>query len=311
MNQLLVSVVIPVFNGADFLPTALDHVFNQTYQRLQVIIVDDGSTDRTPEVLARYATQIEVQRQPNRGVGHARNTGIAASRGDYVAFLDQDDWWHRDKISRQVACFEQDGGVGLVHTGVDYFDQRSRAITKPLNPVARPELLQGDCFRRLLEENHVRNSSVMVRRRLLAEVGACDQAISGNTVQDYDLWLRLARVSRFAYLPESLTVIRLHQQQGTWDRRQMLGEEARLLERLRAREPSLTQGLRRRMAGLYDSLGVAHLDAGEARAARRAFRRSLSEQFTPRGAMLYLSTLLPASLRETLRQNRRQLGDAL
>ncbi|MGD9644487.1 MAG: glycosyltransferase family 2 protein [Pirellulales bacterium] len=311
MSRPLVSVVVPVFNGADFLPAALDHVLGQTHRPLQVIVVDDGSTDGTADVLERYGEQIEVLRQNNRGVGHARNAGIAAARGDYVAFLDQDDWWVPAKLARQVECFEQDAGVGLVHTGVEYFAEATHEFTSPLNPLARPELLQGNCFRRLLEENHVRNSSVMVRRRLLAEAGACDQAISGNTVQDYDLWLRLARISRFVYIPEPLTVIRLHPHQGTWDRRQMLGEEARLLERLRDQEPSLAPDMRRRMAGLYDSLGVAHLDAGEARLARSAFARSLGERFTPRGALLYLATLLPSQVRESLRQGQRSAGVAL
>ena len=308
MNAALVSVVIPVFNGAAFVPTAIDHVLAQTYRPLQIVVVDDGSTDNTSEVLTRYGDQIELVRQKNRGVGHARNTGIAASQGEYVAFLDQDDWWRPDKIARQVTSFECDPALGLVHTGVAYFDQRSQDYTRPLNPLARPELLQGECFRQLLAENHIRNSSVMVRRGLLTQVGVCDQAISGNTVQDYDLWLRLSRVSRFAYLPEQLTVIRLHEQQGTWDRRQMLSEEAHLLERVRYREPSISRELRGRMSSVYDALGVAHLDAGEAHAARRAFARSLGERFTARGAALYLATWLPNSAREMLRQTRRVAG---
>ena len=311
MNATLVSVVIPVFNGAAFVPTAIDHVLAQTYRPLQIVVVDDGSTDNTGQVLTRYCEQIEIVQQKNRGVGHARNTGIATSRGEYVAFLDQDDWWQPNKIAQQMACFERDPVIGLVHTGVAYFDERSQEYTRPLNPLARPELLQGECFRQLLAENHIRNSSVMVRRDLLTQVGACDQAISGNTVQDYDLWLRLARASRFAYLPEQLTVIRLHERQGTWDRRQMLGEEARLLERVRDQEPNLAGDLRARMAGVYDALGVAHLDACEARAARRAFARSLTERFTARGALLYLATWLPTGAREMLRQTRRVAGTAL
>lgn len=302
------SVVIPVFNGAALVPMAIDHVLAQTYRPLQIVVVDDGSTDDTAEVLMRYGDQIQLVRQKNRGVGHARNTGIAAARGQYVAFLDQDDWWQAEKIARQVASFASDPALGLVHTGVAYFDESSQNYTQPLNPLALPELLQGECFRQLLAENHIRNSSVMVRRDLLAKIGACDQAISGNTVQDYDLWLRLARVSHFAYLPDHLTVIRLHERQGTWDRRQMLGEEARLLERVRYQEPGISRELRGRMSSLYDALGVAHLDAGEARAARRAFARSLGERFTARGALLYFATWLPTGARERLRQTRRAAG---
>jgi glycosyltransferase involved in cell wall biosynthesis len=311
MNTALVSVIIPVFNGAAFVATAIDHVLTQTHRPLQIIVVNDGSIDNTDEVLSRYGDQIEVLQQKNRGVGHARNTGIAAAQGEYVAFLDQDDWWRPNKLALQVSCFERDPAVGLVHTGVAYFDERAQDYTRPLNPLARPELLQGECFRQLLAENHIRNSSVMVRRDLLAQIGACDQAISGNTVQDYDLWLRLARASRFAYLPEQLTVIRLHEQQGTWDRRQMLGEEARLLERVRHQQPSIARELRGRMSSVYDALGVAHLDAGETRAARRAFARSLGERLTARGALLYLATWLPTGTRDMLRQTRRTAGAVL
>lgn len=103
----LVSVIIPTFNYARFLPHAIDSVLAQTYQRKECIVVDDGSTDSTPEVLWHYETRIKVVTQPNRGLSAARNAGMAAARGDYLSFLDADDWSEPDKLAVQVAYLDE------------------------------------------------------------------------------------------------------------------------------------------------------------------------------------------------------------
>src|SRR3954470_1810603 len=117
-----VSVIIPTYNYARYLPQAIDSALGQTHAPLEVIVVDDGSTDDTPRVLEAYASRIRVIRQANQGAGAARNAGIAAARGEYVAFLDSDDLWRRDKLELQLARFREEPDLGLVHAGVETVD---------------------------------------------------------------------------------------------------------------------------------------------------------------------------------------------
>jgi glycosyltransferase involved in cell wall biosynthesis len=220
-------------------------------------------------------------RQANAGVGQARNAGIRASSGEFIAFLDQDDWWLPEKARKQVDVLLADRDVGLVHAPVVYYDNQARAPVAPLNPNARPELLTGQCFERLLLCNGIRNSSVMVRRSVLDRVGCCNPEIAGNTVQDYDLWLRIARVTRLAYVPEVLSYFRLHPGQGMKNHRQMLTEELRLIRRTLS-EAGLERSpaMRSRVATILHELGVEHQDARDKRQARRAFAASLRARWS-------------------------------
>src|SRR5262249_28581447 len=161
---------------------------------IELILVDDGSRDGSSELIASYGSRVVAIRQQNGGVGAARNAGILRARGDFVAFLDQDDWWTAGKVEKQVQLFLADDRVGLVHTGVSHYDDVTGTKVGPLTPNARPEELVGSCYDQLLLGNCIYNSSVMVRKSVLDRVGGLDPEIGGNTCQDYDLWLRCAQV---------------------------------------------------------------------------------------------------------------------
>lgn len=290
----LVSVVIPVYNGEAFVAQAIESVLAQTWPNVELIVINDGSTDRSAEVIARYGDRLVLVEQANQGVAAARNAGMSRARGQFIALLDQDDWWRPEKLARQVPLMLSNPRVGLVHTAVDHYDQTRQQWAEPLNPQARPELLVGRCFRQLLLENQIYNSTVLLRAEALRQVGLCDLSIQGNTVQDYDLWLRIAQDWELAYVPEPLVVFRIHRHQGTWDRSFMLSEEARLLERVLAQQ-QLTEEpeLRRRMARLYDQLGTVQLEAGDRSSARESFRRSLQWAPTARVRLLWMVCWLP------------------
>jgi glycosyltransferase involved in cell wall biosynthesis len=106
MKPSLISCIVPVFNGEKYLGEALDSILKQTYRPLEIIVADDGSTDGTTAVTARYGKQIRYLRQDNAGASTARNFGLNAARGEFVAFLDADDLWHLEKLERQMARFE-------------------------------------------------------------------------------------------------------------------------------------------------------------------------------------------------------------
>jgi glycosyltransferase involved in cell wall biosynthesis len=161
MKERSCSVVIPVYNGARFLDAALASVFAQTYRPIEVIVVDDGSTDTTPAVVARWP-QVRSVRQENAGVAAARNTGLALAGGDFVALLDADDVWEPDKLARQIAHLD-------AHPGLGYVCSRYRNFLEPGH--ARPDWLSA---KQLAEEHIGSLSSFLARKEALARVGPFD-----------------------------------------------------------------------------------------------------------------------------------------
>lgn len=308
MNAPLVSVVMPVLNGQKYLRQSLDSVLTQTYHPIEIVVVNDGSTDETAAILASYGDRVTVIEQDHQGVAIARNAAMRNAAGKYLAFLDHDDWWRPEKIEKQVAQFEANPRVGLVHTGVDHFDDATGAWVGPLNPLSRPERLSGECYEELLLDNAIYNSSAMIRAAVLEKSGLCDISITGNTIQDYDLWLRIARWSELAYVPEPLLAYRLHGGQGLWHRPRMLAAEARLLERILAESDLQNRcAMRRRMAVLYESLGTAHFDAGDHAEARRAYWRSLRWWLTSRSAVRLAAVMLPSGVLRAIESVRRNM----
>ena len=188
MNQPLVTVVIPNYNCARFLPAALDTVLAQTYPNVEVIVVDDGSKDDSIEVLKPYEPRIRVIRQKNQGVSAARNQGIEASRGELVAFLDADDEWHPEKLEKQVALFLARPSVGLVHCAIEYIDESGKSLG--INTTGR----RGSVLREiaLLQGTVVLagGSTAIVRRECFDKAGLFDRELS--TAADWDMWRRVA-----------------------------------------------------------------------------------------------------------------------
>jgi glycosyltransferase involved in cell wall biosynthesis len=304
MSGPLVSVVMPVHNGQAFLAQAVESVLAQTYQPIELIAVDDGSTDSSRDILASFGSQIRVVRQANAGVSAARNQGIAHANGDYIAFLDQDDWWLPEKVARQVQWFEADDHVGLVHTAFCHSIDPSLAGTTPTECFAGQELLVGDCYATLLDEgNAIVSSSAMVRRVALEQSGVFDTSMGRNTCQDYELWLRIAKTWRLAYVAAASTMVRSHSTQGHRDRRAMLRDEIMVLLRQKPQAAwCATAGGRRRLADLHDSLATAHFDAAKAWRARRHFASALRIEPSRRRAGRFGASCLPYPILSVVRR---------
>jgi glycosyltransferase involved in cell wall biosynthesis len=197
------SVVIPVWNGEKYLAEAVNSVLAQSRTDLEVIIVDDGSTDGTPAVIAQFGQIVRSLRQPNQGVSAARNAGIAAARGKYVAFLDADDVWLPNKLERQLRLFEDNPRLGTVGCGYRVTDKR-------LNPLS--EYIPSHCSLTnllLVESNggHF-SSSFVVPRHVLDDVGGFDPRLS--TSADWDFVTRVALRYELAFVPEVQMLYRLH-----------------------------------------------------------------------------------------------------
>jgi glycosyltransferase involved in cell wall biosynthesis len=190
-----ISVILPVWNRAREVGNAIDSALAQTMPPLEVIVIDDGSTDATPEVLARYGERIIVIRQSNQGVAAARNSGIAIARGELLAFLDSDDVWLPRKLELQAALFDADPALGLVHCGVDFegmgvaVDGMEGAVSEEMLRLARRVIVS-------------QSSSVMVPRRVAAEMGGFDARMRAS--EDWDFCYRVAVRYRVGFVPEVL-----------------------------------------------------------------------------------------------------------
>jgi glycosyltransferase involved in cell wall biosynthesis len=195
-DRPLVSVVLPAYNAAGTLGAALDGALAQTYHPLEILVVDDGSTDGTPEVIRRFGGAIRAFRQANGGVSTARNRAIREAKGDLIAFLDADDEWLPAKTEKQVAYLNEHPDIALLYAGIIHLDRDGREAPH------RPHGGGEDTYAHLFQANRIPTSSVMVRRAALDRSGLFEPAL--RVTQDYDLWLRIAADHRYAGLQERL-----------------------------------------------------------------------------------------------------------
>jgi len=200
VEKPLVSVVIPTFNRSWCLEEAVNSVLSQTYERYELIVVDDGSTDDTEKRLSQYE-KLTVITQQNRGVSAARNRGIASSKGDLIAFLDSDDLWLPEKLSTQVDYFMRHSEAEICQTQETWIRDRKR-----MNPGRRHHKTSGMFFERSLALCLVSPSAVMLRKRLLDKVGMFDETLPA--CEDYDLWLRINATIPIFLIDESLVIKR-------------------------------------------------------------------------------------------------------
>jgi glycosyltransferase involved in cell wall biosynthesis len=199
---MLVSVIIPAFNAERFIGETIASALSQTYQAIEIIVIDDGSTDDTATLVRRLQSQdsrLFLYQQENRGAADARNSGIARAVGQLIAFLDADDLWHPTKIAKQVSVFQRDPDVGLVYTWCRMID--TEGIIDGVTGAAHT--VKGHVFNRLLVENFVANGSVaMVRRNCLPSPPPFDPELRGN--EDSHFYLRVAARHKIDYVPEYL-----------------------------------------------------------------------------------------------------------
>lgn len=255
-----VSVIVTTYNQAAYIGEALSSVFAQSYRAAEVIVVDDGSTDATPEAVAPFLDRIRYVRQENQGVAASRNAGIRLAQGELLAFLDGDDIWEPDKLAAQVEAAVAHPTAGLlivngamfgdpITPGALLFWERIRHLMGDAGPVVTRR-----CYNELLEGNLISTTSqVMIPRRVLDDVGLSDTAFEVSS--DYDLYIRIAarydvtfidrQLMRWRYLPTSVSGPRqfrsfrwAEEDVAVWRKHLTLvpaGRRAQLARRIRAR----------------------------------------------------------------------------
>ncbi|MCD6429763.1 MAG: glycosyltransferase family 2 protein [Deltaproteobacteria bacterium] len=201
MTQALVSVIIPTFNRFQSLTRAVASVLVQSWPNLEIIVVDDGSTDNSADLMReQFGSRIRLLRlSRNRGVSYARNRGIELSRGSFIAFLDSDDLWEPEKVERQLAFMRADSETLISQTDEIWIRNGKR-----VNPCKHHQKPSGSIFSECLPLCVVSPSAVMMRRRFFAEIGLFDESLPA--CEDYDLWLRTACRYPIPLLTEKLVV---------------------------------------------------------------------------------------------------------
>ena len=194
-----ISVVIPVYNRELTVKRAIDSVLAQELHPDEIIVVDDGSTDPTPEILKSYDHKIQIVRQENKGVSAARNRGVETASGKWIAFLDSDDEWTPDKLQKQLACYRLHPNMRILQTEERWIRNNMR-----VNPGKKYSKKSGNIFKNCLKTCIVGPSTVMCERSLLMEMGGFDEKLP--VCEDYDLWIRIAAKYAIPLLPEALTI---------------------------------------------------------------------------------------------------------
>jgi glycosyltransferase involved in cell wall biosynthesis len=205
-TTLPISVVIPTYNYGRFVGEAIDSALGQTMPPLEVVVVDDGSTDDTRERLAKYGDRIKYVHQANRGLSGARNTGIRKARGEWIALLDSDDLWHPQKLEHLAVALAVQPDLQAIATDTVVFSDTIPALP-PV--VATPDKLRTITLRDLIYGVHFSGGSgAMIRRACFDKIGLFDETL--RAVEDLDMWIRIASEFKMARLLEPLTVVRVH-----------------------------------------------------------------------------------------------------
>lgn len=197
-----VSVIIPVYNQADFAEEALRSALTQEYRDREIIVVDDGSTDETPEILKRFQNKIKVIRQENRGLSAARNAGIRVAKGKYIGLLDADDIWSPDFLSKMAPLLKSASpNFGAAYCGFFFLDRHGTRMPNAANPVTP----QPHFKTRLRRANFLNVCAVLVRREVYEAEGLFDENLSA--CEDWDMWLRVAERYDFVGIPDCLVTM--------------------------------------------------------------------------------------------------------
>lgn len=316
VKDMMVSIIIRTFNRAHSIIQAINSVLAQSYSDFEILVVDDGSTDDTAQIVESLADpRIRLLRhESNRGVGAACNTGIAAAKGEFVAWLDSDDVWLPEKLDLQVRFLQQHPEVDAVFSDVCMHDEdkdvpslidHMRAFQKCLNGgPAGAEIVVGqrEIYLCLLQEVPIKPSVLMVRRELFEKVGLFDE--SARSGEDWEFLLRAARVASFGYINRPLAEINWSQD-STYrrflvnDKTFLVGVFKKECERLRQDLEALN-AVRRGLFTQFKSLGYCYVEAGKIRQAAKTYLQGFELTRRPEMLLQAGAAFIPVDFRRAV-----------
>lgn len=286
----LVSAIIPTHNRADLLLKAIESILNQTYKNIEIIIIDDASTDDTEEVVLSLKNDKITYHKviESKGGNHARNLGAEKARGKYIAFLDDDDIWREDKIQKQVAALQNNEKAGLVYTGskIIYTNSGNTYVNSPQK--------KGDLSKEILMKNYVgTTSSVLLEKAVFLEAGGFDNDMPA--LQDYDLWVRVAQIAEIEAVDEPLINYYYHTKNGQIsDNFEKITKAISIFDKkYESKLQALgTAKLQEKMMLRTNGLGKRMLRMNKGKEARAFFKDAFKKKANLMSVLLYLSSFI-------------------
>lgn len=306
-----ISAVIPAYNSAKFIRAAINSIQAQTSKVDEIIVVDDGSTDNTEQIVKEFSNAIIYHKQVNQGPSAARNKGIELASGDWIAFLDADDQWTVDKTTKQIQALQSNPELHLLAGDMTEIDNDDQLLTQSV--LAKHQMLKDfqhlagkpvpNALAALMKKNFIPTGTVLVRRQTLLEAGMFNTEIRYG--EDLELWAKIATFHAVTCLPDILMLRRQHGNNATQASKRMLIDLTKVTGLIRsyAQPQLLAQGIEpdHLVAQAYWTLGYWCLNNGERIDAAHAFTNSLKQQFKLNSLAFLLSCYLPNPLLSVLR----------
>jgi glycosyltransferase involved in cell wall biosynthesis len=306
-----ISAVIPAYNSAKFIRAAINSIQAQSHAVDEIIVVDDGSTDNTEQVVTDIATTVIYHKQANQGPSAARNKGIALAHGDWIAFLDADDQWTVDKINKQLDTLRAYPELHLIAGDMAEIDNNDQLITESV--LAKHQLLENfrqlagkpvpNALAALMRKNFIPTGTVLVKRQTVVDAGLFNPDIRFG--EDLELWAKIATHHPITCLPDILMLRRQHGNNATQASEGMLIDLTKVTDSIRnyAWTQLVQQGVcpNGMVADAQWTLGYWYFARGNNAKAKQAFLDSVKQKFRVRALLYLIYSGLPSSLVGTLR----------
>lgn len=299
VNNPRVSVIIPTYNRSHLIGRAIQSVLNQIYQDFEIIVVDDGSTDNTEEVIKKFQKQDKrikyICHEKNKGGSAARNTGIKIAKGNYIGLLDDDDEWLPEKLEKQVIKFQNSPEkVGVIYSGFFYVSEKSGKIVSEIIPT-----LQGEVYANLLKGCILGSPTPLIKKRCFQKAGFFDEMLP--SCQDWDMWIRLSKYYDFDFVPDILAKHHVHGGQTSVDLNAKIVAREKLIEKYWVDLSQKSQVL----SVLLKRLGILCCLAENPVKGRKYFLDSIKQKPFQKGGYIHflLSLLVPRIHRDILKKH--------
>lgn len=300
MNPPTITVLMPTFNRAPLIAEAIASILQQTFADLEIIVIDDGSSDNTSDVLSAFTDQrLRVLSRPHRGISASLNAGLAEARGRYIARLDSDDLWQPDLLATLVPVLEAQADIGVVYAQADALDHGVPVAHLQGLPLRFPD----DSLRSLVYDDCTCNIALLARRECFGRAGPYDESLLAH--EDWDMWLRVAQHFRFAFVDRVLARVRWHDDNLTGLRSayvaDVLNSRTAPLDKLFAQPdlpPAVVAMRGTAYANVHLFVGLRWTHAGQYGRALRSFRLCVSHSDRPLVAVIRIAWR--AALKPTL-----------
>lgn len=297
----MISVIIPTYNSEKYINEALISVLRQTYTDFEIIVIDDGSTDRTKEIIENKFPGVRYFYISNQGASKARNYGIQRARGEYIAFLDADDLWLPEKLEKQLKEFNDDQELMMVFTEHLEFDTngfRKSVFSK------KEKLMKGDVVKKIFLYSYVALPTVMVRRKVFQEIGYFDESL--KVAEDDNLWMRIALKFRIHLLDEVLVHVRLRENSLCRTESTLFTGVLKNIDLIENKYPDLKRrlgwvNLKRKKSDINFSHGYHLFSIGDYVICRKYFIKSFFYYPMIKSVVYCFSSFLPLSLIKIIR----------